>query len=56
MQVHQELLWVWPEPGADAHLEAMSQPAPLIPMLSENKAIHVAPWSVCLSYLSADCD
>ncbi len=48
MQVQHQLVWVWPEAGPNAHLEAMSREATVIPeLLDENIAAYAVPWSAC---------
>ena len=46
MQVQHRLLWVWPEAGPNAHLEAMSTEATVIPdLLHEENTAYAIPWS-----------
>lgn len=48
MQVQHRLLWVWPEAGPNAHLEAMSTEATAIPdLLHEENTAYAIPWSAC---------
>ncbi len=48
MQVQHRLLWVWPEAGSTAHLEAMSTEATVIPdLLHEENTAYAIPWSAC---------
>lgn len=45
VQVQHHLLWVWPDAGPNAHLEAMSKEAAVIPeLLDEETAVYAVPW------------
>ena len=49
MQVQHSLVWVWPNAGPNAHLKAMSKPAPVMPeLLDEQNLLHVSPWYALL--------
>lgn len=45
VQLQHHLLWVWPDAGPNAHLEAMSKEAAVIPeLLDEETAVYAVPW------------